>query len=158
MTTRQNGLRPAEAPFARRARWPGIGSARGHDAGVFTGLFRSKGALMKRLLLVVASLGLTASVAVPAAQDSPEVVAGRAVFAQKKCVMCHLAEGKGNKKYTLHGLAAKMSDADIRKWLTAPADMEKKLKAPPKPSMSSKMTALKAAEVDALVAYIKSLK
>jgi hypothetical protein len=51
-----------------------------------------------------------------------------------------------------------MSDADIRKWLTAPADMEKKLKAPPKPSMSSKMTALKAAEVDALVAYIKSLK
>ena len=29
---------------------------------------------------------------------------------------------------------------------------------PPKPSMSSKMTALKAAEVDALVAYIKALK
>ena len=113
---------------------------------------------MKRMLLVVAGLALTASVAGLAAQDSPEVIAGRAVFAQKKCVMCHMAEGKGNKKYTLHGVAAKMSEADIRKWLIAPADMEKKLKAPPKPSMSSKMTALKAAEVDALVAYIKALK
>jgi cytochrome c553 len=113
---------------------------------------------MKRLILVIVAILIAGTVAFLAAQDAAQVAAGRAIFAEKKCNMCHLAEGKGNKMYSLHGVAAKMSEADIRKWLTSPAEMEAKLKSPPKLKMSSRKVDLRPNEVDALVAYVKSLK
>lgn len=92
------------------------------------------------------------------AQDPKLVEAGKKVFDAQKCIMCHQVAGKGNKMYPLDGVAAKMSEADVRKWLTAPAEMEAKLAQQPKLKMSSRKYNLKPADIDALVAYLKSLK
>jgi cbb3-type cytochrome oxidase cytochrome c subunit len=46
----------------------------------------------------------------------------------------------------------------MRKWLTSPAEMEKKLDHKPKITMSSKKVSLKDSEVDALIAYLQMLK
>jgi mono/diheme cytochrome c family protein len=111
---------------------------------------------MKRLVPVI--FVLASAVAWLSAQDAAQIATGRALFLEKKCNLCHQAEGKGNKMYSLHGVAAKMSEADVRRWLTAPAEMEAKLETQPKLKMSSKKVALTPAQVDALVAYIKSLQ
>ena len=89
--------------------------------------------------------------------DPKLVASGRTLFETAKCGICHLAEGKGNKKQPLDGIAAKMPAADIRKWITSPAEMTAKL--PKKPAVTMpKKADLKDADVDALVAYIQSLK
>ena len=68
--------------------------------------------------------------------------------------------GKGNKIGKLDGVATKLSAADIKKWLTDPLEMEKKLEKPPKVKMSSKAKQMKLtdADVEALVAYMLTLK
>ena len=101
---------------------------------------------------------LTAGSTLLLAQDAAQIDAGRKVFAEKKCSQCHQAEGRGNKMYPLAGVAAKMSDADLRLWLTNPAQMEAKLKQQPKLKMSTKRQPLTDNDVNVLVAYIKSLK
>jgi mono/diheme cytochrome c family protein len=116
---------------------------------------------MKRIVIGVigaALVGGAALVAAGAGQDA-KVAAGKKIYDSNTCKTCHLAEGKGNKQYPLDGIAAKVSDADIRHWIAAPTEMEPKLKTPPKVKMSAmwKKT-LPDADLDALVAYIKSLK
>jgi mono/diheme cytochrome c family protein len=111
---------------------------------------------MRRTLLA-AMLFTTGSVFL-VAQDAAQIEAGRKVFGEKKCSQCHQAEGRGNKMYPLAGVAAKMSDADLRLWLTSPAQMEAKLKQQPKLKMSTKRQPLTENDVNVLLAYIKSLK
>lgn len=93
-----------------------------------------------------------------AGQSAEQVAAGKAVFDAQKCSMCHQVAGKGNKMYPLDGVATKLSEADLRKWITAPAEMEAKLESPPKLKMSARKFNLKPADIDALVAYLKTLK
>lgn len=92
-----------------------------------------------------------------AAQDSPQIERGKAVYAEQKCGMCHAVEGKGNKQHPLDGVGAKLSTADIRKWITNPKEMEAALPAKPKMPMKA-YPSLKAEDLDALVAYLGSLK
>jgi cytochrome c1 len=58
----------------------------------------------------------------------------------------------------MDGVGAKLSLADTKKWLTATEEMEAKLEKKPKTKMSSKKVPLTDAEIDALVAYMQSLK
>jgi len=90
------------------------------------------------------------------AQDA---AAGKKIYDSKDCKKCHIIAGKGNKIGPLDGVATKMSEADMRKWLTNPLEMEKALEKKPKVKMSSKLKqmALKDAEINALVAYLKTL-
>lgn len=97
------------------------------------------------------------SVAALAAQD-PKVDQGKQLFSAKQCTKCHQIAGKGNKANKLDGVASKLSEAEMRKWLTSPADMEAKLDHQPKIKMSTKKASLNSTEVDALIAYLQILK
>jgi mono/diheme cytochrome c family protein len=92
------------------------------------------------------------------AQDAKLIEAGTKVYEAQKCATCHQIAGKGNKQYPLDGVGSKLSAADIRLWITNPAEMEKKLPKPPTLKMSARKYNLKDPEIDALVAYMQSLK
>ncbi len=86
---------------------------------------------------------------------------GKKLYATYKCDKCHLIGGRGSKKGPLDGVAAKLSAADIKKWLTQPAEMEAKLEKKPKGtdamSYALKTKGIEPGEIDALVAYMLTL-
>jgi len=109
---------------------------------------------MARLALAGALVAGLASVA--AAQDP--VKKGQELYTSQKCAMCHSVAGVGNKKYPLDGIGAKLSAADLKEWIVNPDAMQAK-QTGPKPVMKMKsFKSLPAADVDALVAYLGSLK
>ena len=67
-------------------------------------------------------------------------------------------QGKGNKTNPLDGVGAKLSADDIRKWIVSPVEMTKQTGSTKKPPMVAKYDKLPAADLDALVAYMLSLK
>ena len=108
------------------------------------------------------TLGLIGLFFVPvvalAAQDkAASIERGKAVYTEQKCSLCHAIDGKGNKQNPLDGVGDKLSAADIRKWITSPKEMEAALPAKPKISMKA-YASLKPEDLDALVAYLQSLK
>jgi mono/diheme cytochrome c family protein len=113
----------------------------------------------KRILFTTAltlACAITASVA--SAQDAAQIKKGQAVYGAQKCQMCHQIAGTGNKANPLDGVGAKLSAADIKLWITHPTDMTAKAKSTKKPVMPNKYANLPAADLDALVAYLASLK
>ena len=85
------------------------------------------------------------------------VAAGQKVYETQKCSLCHSVAGKGNAKGPLDGVGKKLAAADLKLWITQPAEMSKKHNAARKPPMKS-FASLPPADVDALVAYLQSLK
>lgn len=108
---------------------------------------------MGRTLIAAASLSLM--VAAPAAAQDL-VAKGASVYAAQKCSVCHSIAGKGNAKGTLDAVGSTLSAADIRQWIVDAPGMTARTKAPRKPVM--KAYTLPAADVDALVAYLSTLK
>ena len=88
--------------------------------------------------------------------DDPKVAKGAQVYADQKCALCHSIGDKGNKKGPLDGVNSKLTEADIRAWITDAKGMTAKTKASRKPEM--KAYSLPKDDVDALVAYIATLK
>jgi len=113
--------------------------------------------MMRHLTLMVGLVGLlTPSIS---AQSAKLVQAGQQVYVSKQCARCHMVAGKGYKNGKLDGVASKMSREDMRRWLTAPLEMEAKLEKKPKVKMSSRKTMqLTDSDVTALVAYLTTLK
>jgi mono/diheme cytochrome c family protein len=104
---------------------------------------------------IVISVVMCAGVAsVAGAQDAK--AKGQQLFADQKCTLCHSIGDKGNKKGPLDGVASKLTAAEIREWITDAKGMTAKTKATRKPEM--KAFALPKDDVDALVAYLGSLK
>jgi len=103
--------------------------------------------------VVTASVGFVASPAV--AQDAKK---GEEVYAAQKCSTCHSIAGKGKTANPLDGVGAKLSAADIKQWIVDPKTMTEKSKSTKKPPMPAKYASLPAADIDALVAYLSSLK
>ena len=100
----------------------------------------------------VVAIGL--GLATPArAQDAK---AGEKLFADQKCAVCHSIAGKGNVKGPLDDVGSRLPAADLSAWLTDAKAMTVKTKAPRKPEM--KAYTLEKNEVDALVAYLLTLK
>lgn len=87
------------------------------------------------------------------AQDS---ATGAKVFADQKCSLCHSIAGKGNTKGPLDDVGSRLSAADIRSWIEDANAMTAKTGASRKPAM--KQYSLPKADVDALVAYLVTLK
>jgi len=114
---------------------------------------------MKRFVLTLAGFAFLAAAAL-SAQDAKKIDAGKQIYNAKECAKCHMIAGKGNKIGKLDGVGSKISAADMRKWLTTPAQMEAKLDHKPKVKMSSKLAQmkLKDTEIDALIAYLETLK
>ncbi|MBI3490920.1 MAG: cytochrome c [Acidobacteria bacterium] len=104
------------------------------------------------LLAAMLCVGLAATAA---AQDA-KVAKGQQLFADQKCTLCHSVAGKGNAKGSLDGVAGKVSADEIRNWITDAKGMTAKTKATRKPEM--KAYTLSRDDVDALVAYLETLK
>lgn len=93
--------------------------------------------------------------------DAAAVAAGRAVYADRKCATCHMIAGKGNSRFPLDGVAARLSVDDLRRWLTDTAEMEGALPKQPAVRMSEWMDDNRRINVrdrEALVAYLSTLK
>jgi mono/diheme cytochrome c family protein len=93
-----------------------------------------------------------------AAQDAAQIKKGEAVYTAQKCQLCHSIAGKGGKSSPLDGVGKKLSADDIRKWITHPTEMAAAAKSTKKPAMQNKYGKLSAGDLDALVAYLASLK
>lgn len=81
---------------------------------------------------------------------------GEKVFTDQKCSLCHSIGGHGNAKGPLDEVGSKLSADEIRQWITDAKGMTAKAKATRTPAM--KAYTLPKDDVDALVAYLSSLK
>ena len=106
--------------------------------------------------LTLAAFGMSSRAA--AAQDAEAVKRGQALYNAQKCTVCHSIAGKGAKANPLDGVGAKLSAEDIRHWIVNPTEMTAKTKSTKKPPMVAKYGKLPEADIDALVAYMQSLK
>lgn len=116
---------------------------------------------MKRVLLTVVGAAFLSG-AVVFAQDA-KVEAGKKAYETQKCSTCHVIAGKGTKGITpkpLDGIGSTLTAADMKKWFTDTTAMEAKLAKKPMVKMSDylKTHKLSDADVDALVAYLQTLK
>jgi len=110
---------------------------------------------MKKMLIAAAGMAFVFGASV-LAQDAGKIEEGKKLYEAQKCATCHQIAGKGNKMFPLDGVGSKLAAADLKKWLTSPDEMTAKLAK--KPPMKMKKYDLKDAELDALVAYMLSLK
>ena len=108
-------------------------------------------------LLLFPILAILLAAAPASAEDQALVNKGMQLFTAQKCSMCHSVAGKGNPKGSLDNVDAARSADEIRQWLTNPEQMREKTHAERKPAMKS-FASLPKGDVDALVAYIQTLK
>lgn len=102
-------------------------------------------------------LGLAAA----SAQDAALVEKGKKVYggSMPKCSICHSIAGEGNAKGSLDGVGSRLSAADIKAWVRTPKEMGEKAKATRKPPMMAyPKERISDADLDALAAYLLSLK
>ncbi len=91
------------------------------------------------------------------ADEGGAVEKGKAVFTEQKCKICHSVGGVGNPKGPLDDVGSKLTAAEMKQWLQNPKEMADKAKLSRKPPMKPFAT-LPAADQDALVAYLQTLK
>jgi mono/diheme cytochrome c family protein len=121
-------------------------------------------ALLKRLAakegnVMVRSMVLSAAVILgfAAAASAQDLKAkGADVFTAQKCSLCHAIAGKGNPKGALDDVGSKLKADEIRQWINDAKGMTAKTQATRKPEMNP--YTLPKEDVDALVAYLSSLK
>jgi cytochrome c2 len=107
---------------------------------------------MKRSLVAgtVLAVGLGFASARADEGAKPPAERGPQVYAAQKCMMCHSIAGKGNARNPLDDVGSKMSADDLKKYITAPKSVKPDSKMKAYPTMP-------AADLDALVAYLKTL-
>ena len=110
---------------------------------------------MRRTTVVLTLL----AIALPQAAWTQEALVrkGQEAYAKQQCAMCHSVAGKGNPKGALDGVGSKWTAAEIREWIVNWKEMAAKHNATRKPPMKD-YSALAKADVDALVAYLQTLK
>jgi mono/diheme cytochrome c family protein len=108
--------------------------------------------------LFIAATMVAVVAGVPGVARSQDAAKGQQVYAAQKCGVCHAIAGKGGKASPLDGVGAKLSADDTRQWILEPVAMAKKTGSTKKPVMPKKYDKLPPADVDALVAYMQSLK
>ena len=113
--------------------------------------------MMKRPVVGLMAWALAMGVVGAAAAQDAKVAAGAKLFEANKCSICHSVAGKGNPKKPLDGAGTRVSADMIRMWLTDPKGAEAKAGKKAMPPMKS-FAALPPADIDALVAYVQSLK
>jgi mono/diheme cytochrome c family protein len=108
--------------------------------------------MIRILSVAVAFTMLTSSAFAQSAADK-----GKEIYTAQKCAVCHSIGSAGNKKGPLDKVGSQLSANDIRSWITSAPEMAAKAKADRKPPMKA-YTTLTKDEVDALVAYLQTLK
>ena len=107
---------------------------------------------------VAGALACVASLSAAVAAAGQDVAKGQAVYTAQKCSLCHAIAGKGKATNPLDGVGAKLSAEDTKQWIVDPVAAAAKHKSTKKPVMPAKYAKLPAADIDALVAYMQSLK
>lgn len=100
----------------------------------------------------------TALVLLSGRAQAQDIAKGEQVYAAQKCSICHQIAGKGNKNAPLDGVASKLSAADIKQWIVDPVAAAATHNSTKKPVMPKTYAKLPGADVDALVAYLQTLK
>jgi len=103
-------------------------------------------------------VALIASAGFAQAQDAAQVKKGQEVYTAQKCSVCHAIAGKGGKASPLDGVGTKLTAAQIKAWIVDPITAAKTANSTKKPPMPKKYDKLPAADIDAMVAYMQSLK
>ena len=116
--------------------------------------------LLTATTLSIGALMLLVGTAKPLAATGQDdaVKKGEQVYAAQKCQTCHSIGGKGKKQNPLDGVGKKLSADEIKAWIVTPTEMTKKSGSTKKPPMPNRYSKLPAADIDALVAYMVSLK
>jgi len=104
------------------------------------------------------AIALAIGLAVPVAAQARDAKKGEAVYTAQKCSVCHAIAGKGKAANPLDGVGKKLSADDIKQWIVDPVAAAAKAKSTKKPPMPAKYGKLPPADIDALVAYMVSLK
>jgi mono/diheme cytochrome c family protein len=113
------------------------------------------------LMFVAGMLTLVVGMGTPvnaAGQEDDKIKRGQEVYTAQKCQMCHSIAGKGNKQNPLDGVGKKLTADELREWIVNPKEMTTKTKSTKKPPMPDKYGKLPKEDIDALVAYMQSLK
>src|SRR6185295_10401330 len=97
---------------------------------------------------IIVAITICLGIATTAAAADSKVAMGEKLFTDQKCTLCHSIGAKGNKKGPLDEVGSKLSDGDMRKWITDAKTMTAKAKTTRKPLM--KAYALPKDDVDAL--------
>jgi hypothetical protein len=88
--------------------------------------------------------------------QTPDIRRGRVVFDSVGCARCHSVAGVGSPRYPLDGVGARRNAAQLRAW-TQGADVLADSLPPSALRTKQAFKALKAADLDALVAFLQSL-
>lgn len=112
---------------------------------------------MRTIVGCLVGIFVLAGSAAAGAQDKAKIEHGQKVYAAQKCRVCHSIAGQGQKKGPLDEVGSKLTEAEIRDWIVNAAEMAKKTKSTRKPLMKN-YDKLPKEDVDALVAYMQSLK
>ncbi len=91
-------------------------------------------------------------------QDNKAVETGRRLYEKEKCAVCHQIAGRGNQRFPLDGVGSRLSADALRRWFTHTIEMEAAKPRKPAIEMSSRKYNFSAADLDALVTYLSSLK
>ena len=94
----------------------------------------------------------------PSAPLQERVEAGRRLYERHKCATCHQIDGRGNSRFPLDGVAERLSEEDLRRWLTETARMEAAQPRLPAIRMSAMKYRFSADDLTALVEYLRTLK
>jgi len=87
----------------------------------------------------------------PSVTPSALIQAGQEVYIERACARCHSIGGRGSERSALDGVGARLSEADIRSWLTPSAGATGF-------QARHANVDLTPAQRDALVAYLRSLQ
>ncbi len=113
---------------------------------------------MPRTLVTICWLSVTALICPVEIANAQDAKKGEQVYTAQKCSVCHSISGKGGKANPLDGVGTKLSAADLHAWIVTPIEMAKKSKSQKKPPMPARYGKLPAADIDAMVAYMQTLK
>jgi mono/diheme cytochrome c family protein len=112
---------------------------------------------MTAVSIVVGAM-LASALAAGAGAGAAQTRDGRQVYEREKCATCHQIARRGNSRYPLDGVGSRLTAEEIRRWITRPAEMEAALPRMPALRMSTMKSRLDKEELEALVAYLQTLK
>jgi mono/diheme cytochrome c family protein len=109
-------------------------------------------------LMLVCGVG-TASAGEPIAAGTAgdAVGAGKRVYAAQHCLRCHAIAGEGNALRKLDDVGSRLDTAKLRDWIIGAPAVAEKL-SPRALAAKRRYAGLPAADIDALVAYLQTLR
>jgi mono/diheme cytochrome c family protein len=109
-------------------------------------------------LLLMCAVGAASAGASPAADTAGDAVsAGKHVYAAQHCLRCHAIAGEGNALRKLDDIGSRLDAAKLRDWIIGAPAIAEKL-SPRALAAKRRYAGLPAVDIDALVAYLQTLR